>query len=115
MLCDSLFPTHLLSHWVRDQGALSLEQAVWRLSGQPAEVFRIRDRGRVASGCFADLVAFDPERVAPLPIERVYDFPAHGERLVAGSVGIEHVWVNGVQSRRRGEDLPGVTAGVPVP
>ena len=104
----------MLSHWVRDQGALSLEQAVWRLSGQPAEVFRIRDRGRVAPGCFADLVAFDPERVAPEPIERVYDFPAHGDRLVAGSIGIEHIWVNGAAIRSCGEDVPGAAPGVAV-
>jgi N-acyl-D-aspartate/D-glutamate deacylase len=114
MLCDSLFPTHLLSHWVREQGVLTLEEAVWRLSGQPAEVFRIRDRGRVAPGYFADLVAFDPARVAPQPIERVYDFPAKGERLVAGSIGIEHVWVNGKPIRSSGKDLPGAAPGVAV-
>ena len=114
MLCDSLFPTHLLSHWVRDQGVLSLEQAVWRLSGQPAEVFRLRDRGRVAQGCFADLVAFDSELVAPLPIERIYDFPAGGDRLSAGSIGIEHVWVNGEPVRRLGQDIPGAAPGVTV-
>jgi N-acyl-D-aspartate/D-glutamate deacylase len=99
---------------VREQGVLTLEEAVWRLSGQPAEVFRIRDRGRVAPGYFADLVAFDPARVAPQPIERVYDFPAKGERLVARSIGIEHVWVNGKPIRSSGKDLAGAAPGVAV-
>ena len=85
-----------------------------RRSGQPAEVFRIRDRGQVRPGYFADLVAFDPVRVAPLPIERVYDFPARGDRLLAGSVGIEHIWVNGTAIRSSGQDVPGATPGVAV-
>ena len=111
-ICDSNFPSHLLSHWVRDEGALSLEQAVWRLSGQPAEVFGLRDRGRIAPGLRADLVAFDPGTVAPVEVERVWDFPAEGNRLVSRSRGIEHVWVNGCAIRRDGVDVPGATPGV---
>ena len=45
---------------------------------------------------------------------RVYDFPAGGDRLVAGSVGIEFVWVNGVAIRENGSDVPGAAPGVSV-
>lgn len=110
-LCDAVFPTHLLSHWVRDRGALDLETAVWRLAGQPAEVFGLHDRGRVAPGLAADLVAFDADRVAPHDLERRWDLPAEGDRLVAGADGIEHVWVNGQRVVTDGEDTaahPGV-------
>ena len=110
-LCDANFSTHLLSVWVRERGVLSLEQAVWRLSGQAAEVFRLEGRGRIVEGGAADLVVFDPDTVASGPQERVWDLPAGADRLIARSRGIEHVWVNGTAIRRDGEDLdarPGV-------
>ncbi len=110
-LCDANFSTHLLSVWVRERGVLSLEQAVWRLSGQAAEVFRLEGRGRIVEGGAADLVVFDPDTVASEPQERVWDLPAGADRLIARSRGIEHVWVNGTAIRRDGEDLdarPGV-------
>ena len=104
-LCDANFSTHLLSVWVRERGVLSLEQAVWRLSGQAAEVFRLEGRGRIVEGGAADLVVFDPDTVASEPLERVWDLPAGADRLIAHSRGIEHVWVNGTAIRRDGEDL----------
>ena len=111
MVCDSCYPSHVLGHWTRDQGAFTLEQAVWRMTGQPADVFRIPDRGYVREGMMADLVAFDPDTVAALPNERVYDFPDATDRLVSHNVGVEHVWVAGTAIRRAGQDVdaaPGV-------
>ncbi len=108
---DARFPTHLLGYWVRERGVLDLEFAVWRLTGQPAEFLKLADRGTVRQGCQADLVAFDPERVGDLPLERLYDLPTGADRLVAPSTGIEHVWVNGRPVRRDGQPVdegPGV-------
>jgi N-acyl-D-aspartate/D-glutamate deacylase len=110
MLCDSNYPTYTLRFWVREQHALTLEEAVWRMSGQPAELWGLRDRGVIEAGKVADLIAFDPERVGESPNERVHDFPADGERLISRSVGIEHIWVNGVAIRRDGIDVD-VTPG----
>jgi N-acyl-D-aspartate/D-glutamate deacylase len=110
-LCDASYPSYLLAFWVREQGVLSLEDAVWRLTGQPASVFRLGDRGRVQPGAVADLVAFDADTVAPTGLERVRDFPADGERLVERSTGIEHVWVGGQMTIAGGRELPGVRAG----
>ncbi|MHB8670324.1 MAG: N-acyl-D-amino-acid deacylase family protein [Acidimicrobiales bacterium] len=104
-ICDARFATHLLGHWVRERGALSLEEAVWRLSGQAAEVFGIARRGRIVEGWAADLVAFDPDRVGDEPPERVWDLPGGADRLVSRSSGIEHVWVNGAPTRTDGKDL----------
>jgi N-acyl-D-aspartate/D-glutamate deacylase len=104
-LCDANFSTHLLSEWTRERGVLTLEQAVWRLTGQAAEVFRLEGRGRIAEGYAADLVAFDPDEVGSGPLERVWDLPAGADRLIAHSRGIEHVWVNGTATRRDGDDL----------
>ena len=60
-LCDACYSTHLLGHWVRERKALSLEDAVWRLTGHPHQAFRIPERGLVQEGFLADLVAFDPD------------------------------------------------------
>ena len=110
-LCDACYSTHLLGHWVRERQAISLEDAVWRLTGQPHQAFRIAERGLVREGYFADLVAFDPERVGTTPAERVYDQPGGADRLVVGSTGIERMWVNGVATRIDGEEVPDVAAG----
>jgi N-acyl-D-amino-acid deacylase len=110
-LCDACFSTDLLGHWVRDRKALSLEDAVWRLTGHPHQAFRIADRGMVREGFYADLVAFDPDTVGCSPVERVRDQPGGADRLVVRSTGIEHVWVNGTAIRVSGEDLTGVNTG----
>jgi N-acyl-D-aspartate/D-glutamate deacylase len=103
--CDASFATYLLGHWCREVGALSLEQAVWRLTGQPASVYRIRDRGTVSAGAIADLVAFDPQTVSALPLEQVNDLPAGATRLVSRSTGIDSIWVAGRLTRRHEVDL----------
>jgi N-acyl-D-aspartate/D-glutamate deacylase len=110
-LCDACYSTHLLGHWVRERKALTLEDAVWRLTGHPHQAFRVPERGLVREGYFADLVAFDPVAVGTTPVERVHDQPGGADRLVVGSTGIEHTWVNGVPTRTAGEDVAGATPG----
>ncbi|CAI7975974.1 N-acyl-D-amino-acid deacylase [Frankia sp. Hr75.2] len=110
-LCDACYSTHLLGHWVRERGAIALEDAVWRLTGHPHQAFRVDGRGLVKEGFHADLVAFDPATVGTTPVERVYDQPGGADRLVVRSTGIEHVWVNGVATRSYGKDIPGATPG----
>ncbi len=76
-LCDACYSTHLLGHWVREDGALSLEQAaVHRLTGATAALFGLSDRGRLAVGLPADIVVFDPATVGASALERVNDLPA---------------------------------------
>ncbi len=109
-LCDQGFTTSLLGHWVRERGTLSLEQAVRLLTAVPAERYGIRNRGRLAPGHAADLVLFDPARVATEPTEMVHDLP-HGERrLLQRATGIEWVFVNGrpvVERGRPAANRPG--------
>jgi N-acyl-D-aspartate/D-glutamate deacylase len=94
-LCDACAPTYLLSYWHRQRGVLSLEQAVWRLTGQPAAVFGMSGRGSITPGSVADLVVFDPTTVGPREPERVADLPGGAERIVVRASGIEFVFVNG--------------------
>ncbi|NKQ54456.1 amidohydrolase family protein [Amycolatopsis sp. K13G38] len=110
-LCDACYSTHLLGHWVRERKALSLEDAVWRLTGHPHRAFRIAGRGLVREGFFADLVAFDPDTVGTTPVERVRDQPGGADRLLVRSTGVENMWVNGVATRRGGEEIAGAAPG----
>jgi N-acyl-D-aspartate/D-glutamate deacylase len=110
-ICDACFSTHLLGHWVREVGAISLEQAVHRLTAHAAHVFRIPDRGTIQPGAFADLCAFDPDTVGVAGTDRVFDLPSGADRLLARSSGIEHVWVNGEAIRLDGKDVDGARPG----
>jgi N-acyl-D-amino-acid deacylase len=112
MLCDSCYPSYTLRYWVREEGVLSLEEAIWRMAGQPASLWGITDRGTIEPGKVADMVAFDPDAVGETRFERIYDFPANGDRLISRSEGIEHVWVGGTAIRRDGEEVEGVSPGV---
>jgi N-acyl-D-amino-acid deacylase len=104
-LCDSCFSTHLLSRWVRERRAFTLEEAVRKLTSEPADIFGITDRGTLAMGRPADVVVFDPETVGCSDLRRVNDQPAGADRLVADASGIDAVVVNGMLLRRDGADV----------
>ena len=94
-LCDQGFTSYLLGHWVRELRALALEEAVRLVTSVPAERYGLHGRGRLAPGCAADLVLFDPARVAMRPTEMVYDLPRGQRRLLQRAEGIVDVLVNG--------------------
>ena len=99
-LCDACFSTDLLGNWVRERGVMPLERAIHKLTGEPAHVYGLADRGTVEVGKAADLCVFDPHTVSPGPMRRVRDFPADGERLTTDApVGMTHTLVNGVPIR----------------
>jgi N-acyl-D-amino-acid deacylase len=96
MLCDSGYPTFLLGTWVRERGVLSMEEAVRRLTSDPADMFGIKGRGRLEAGVAADVTIFDPATVGSKNRgERRYDLPGGGKRMVMPSKGVEHTFVNG--------------------
>ena len=111
MLCDSGYPTYVLGTWVRERKVLTLEEAVRRMSSDPADFFGIAQRGKIAPGMAADLVVFDPATVgsAGKP-ERLYDLPGGAKRMVMRSRGIEYTLVNGVVTWEKGA-LTGAAAG----
>jgi N-acyl-D-aspartate/D-glutamate deacylase len=111
MLCDAGYPTYLLGTWVRERQALTLEEGVRRLTSDPAEVFGIRDRGRLAPGLAADLAIFDATRVGSTNRgERRFDLPGGAKRMVMPSRGVEYTVVNGAVTWKDGK-LTGATAG----
>jgi len=95
------FP-RVLAGVVRDRRTLTLEEAIHRMSGLAATHMALEDRGVIRPGARADLVLLDPERVQDR---------ATPEDPQAVSIGIERVWVNGVEVYRDGKvtgERPGV-------
>ncbi|HVK85299.1 MAG TPA: amidohydrolase family protein [Kofleriaceae bacterium] len=109
-ICDMRYPTVLLGDWVREGQALSLEQAIWKLTGHPAKVFGIARRGQLKPGFHADITLFDPKTIGSEPPVFVDDLPAGGSRLIAKARGIVATFIDGVQVMREGAEtgaLPG--------
>ena len=102
-IMDSSLQTHVLSHWVREKRALTLEEAVHMLTEQPARAWGFDDRGRLKEGLAADIIIFDADRIAPLMPEVKHDLPAGARRLVQKAAGISHTIVNGEVLMRDGE------------
>ena len=94
--CDAGFGLHFLAHWVRDTGTFTLEEAVRRLTSDPARKYRIPDRGLIAPGKWADLLLFDPARVGVSGLARQRDLPGGGARMIRSPLGVHGVWVNGL-------------------
>jgi N-acyl-D-aspartate/D-glutamate deacylase len=94
-LSDQGFTTHLLSHWVRERQALSLEEAVRLLTSAPARLYGLGRRGEIRPGYAADLVLFAPATVGLQRTELVADLPGGAARLIQRATGVEYVMVNG--------------------
>lgn len=89
------FP-RVLGHYARREGLMPLETAIHKMTGMPAARVGLRDRGRLAVGAAADIVVFDPDRIADrATFEAPHQYP----------VGIAHVLVNGRFTLRNGEHL----------
>jgi N-acyl-D-amino-acid deacylase len=102
-----------LGRYVRDEKIVPLEEAIRRLSALPAENLRIKERGRLAEGFFADVVIFDPATIRDhATFEKPHQY----------STGVMHVFVNGAHVLKDGEHTgakpgrvvrgPGYRAGV---
>lgn len=93
--CGAGDTSYLLARWVRDLKAFTLERAVRRLTGELADAFGIRNRGRLVPGQAADLVLFDPDTIDRGGEDFVSDVPGGGNRYVRHATGIRLVAVNG--------------------
>ncbi len=86
---------YLFSQFVRATGAMRTEQAVRRLTLEPALAWGLRDRGLLNPGYAADLVLFDPDTIDRGEEVGVSDLPGDGFRYIRHSVGVDTVIVNG--------------------
>ncbi|TXD72341.1 N-acyl-D-amino-acid deacylase family protein [Aequorivita antarctica] len=91
----------LLGKYVRDEKVISLEEAIYKLTSLPATNLKIKKRGALKEGYFADLALFDPKTIQD---------QATFEKPMQYATGMRHVFVNGVQVLKDGEHtgaLPG--------
>jgi len=84
----------LLGKYVRDEHVIPMEEAIRKLTSFPAATLRLKDRGRLQKGYFADVVVFDPKTIAD---HSTYEKPHQY------ATGVKHVWVNGGQVLKDGE------------
>ena len=94
-LCDAGFGLFFIRHWALDTGTFTLSRAIQKLTSDQAAKYRIKKRGKIKTGYFADLVLFDPESVGISKLYRLNDLPGSGSRLMRNPTGINGVWVNG--------------------
>ena len=109
-IMDSSLQTHLLSHWVRDQEAFTLEQAVRMITYDTATNWGFHDRGLLREGLAADIVVFDPDGITPRMPEVVNDLPAGARRLKQYADGLKATVINGeivLQDNEHTGALPG--------
>ena len=109
-IMDSSLQTHLLSHWVREKEAMTLEDAVRQLSFVPASHWGLTGRGLLREGWNADVAIFNPDTVEPQVPELSYDLPSGARRLKQKANGFLATVVNGEVVLRNNEHtgaLPG--------
>jgi N-acyl-D-aspartate/D-glutamate deacylase len=109
-MCGAPYTTRFLGDMIRGRRLVPLEEAVRMITDQPAQLFGLRDRGRLAVGAHADVVVFDPETIGAGAATLVADLPGNAARLTSTAEGIVHVFVNGVETVTNNEST-GATPG----
>jgi len=109
---DAGYGLYMLQRWVRENKLMSIEEAIYNLTGKQADIYRIDQRGRLVPGQYADMMLFDPDEVAVSQSYRVSDLPGGGSRLNIDGKGIKGVWINGKRVLEDGDlisknNLPG--------
>ena len=95
LVMDAGWTSFFLSHWHRDMGVFSIEEAIHMLTAKQNRVLRMPDRGTLAVGNKADINVLDISRVEERQPRRVYDFPGGAPRLIQRGVGYLNTFVNG--------------------
>jgi len=97
------YATKMLGEAVRKRGLLDMEEAIAMLTSVPADLYGLKDRGRLAEGSFADIIVLDENVVGSGETGIRNDLPEGAPRLYAGAHGIDQVICNGSQIVRDGE------------
>jgi N-acyl-D-aspartate/D-glutamate deacylase len=109
-MCGAPYTTRFLGDTLRGRKLLPLEVAVRMITDEPAQLFGLRERGRLEVGYHADVVVFDPETVGAEAATLVNDLPGGSARLTSGAEGVEHVFVNGIETVTKNQPT-GATPG----
>ncbi len=93
---------YLFSEFVRKSGALTLEEAIKKITADTADIWGLKERGRLREGYAADIVVFDPDNIARGEERPVYDMPGEGMRYIRDAIGVDAVLVNGAVAYANG-------------
>ena len=102
LLASFNYATEVLGKAVRQRKLLPLEEAINLITDTPAQLYGLRERGRVEEGWKADVVVLDPDTIGSHDVRMRMDLPGGAGRLYAEADGIEHVLVNGAAIVRDG-------------
>ncbi len=92
---DAGYGLYMLQKWVRENEIMSIEEAIYNLTGKQADIYRIDQRGRLVPGQYADMMLINPDKVGVSQSYRVNDLPGGSSRLNIDGHGIYGVWING--------------------
>ena len=96
-MMNSVWPIYFLSHWVRDNEVISLEQAHYKMSALPAWFADFIDRGTLRVGDWADIIVYNLEELGHMYEKSIFhtDFPGGERRLIQKPTGLRYTIVNG--------------------
>jgi N-acyl-D-aspartate/D-glutamate deacylase len=97
-MCGAPYTTRFLADCLHGRKLATLERAVQMITDEPAQLFGLNDRGRLAPGYHADIVVFDPDTVGAEHATLVHDLPGGSARLTAKATGVVRVLVNGIET-----------------
>jgi N-acyl-D-aspartate/D-glutamate deacylase len=97
-MCGAPYTTRFIGDCLRGRKLTTVERAVQMLTDEPAQLFGLEQRGRIAEGFHADVVVFDPDQIGSEHATLVHDLPGGTPRLTAAATGIVRVLVNGVET-----------------
>jgi N-acyl-D-aspartate/D-glutamate deacylase len=103
MIAAFRYSTGFLQEAVRERALLPYEEAIHYLTGAPARLYGLRGRGVLAERAHADLLVLDPDAVGSGPVGTRFDLPGGAGRLYADALGIDNVFVGGVEIAAAGE------------
>ena len=95
LLASFNYATEVLGKAVRQRQLLPLEEAINLLTDTPAQLYGLKERGRVVESWKADVVVLDPDTIGSHDVRMRMDLPGGAGRLYAEADGIDHVLVNG--------------------
>ena len=110
MIMDASLPTYFLTYWVRERGLFGVEQAIHKLTGEPAALFELDGRGLLREGAKADINIIDFDGMRLHGPHFVHDLPAGAGRYVQKAEGYSRMYVNGELFMQDGEHA-GALAG----
>jgi N-acyl-D-aspartate/D-glutamate deacylase len=110
MMVGADFPTRCMGELVRDRQIFTVQEMVHQFTYVPAQLYGLKDIGRLAKGMRADIVVFDLDQIGATAMQTVTDLPGGASRLSTQATGVEHVLTGGTEVVRHGQftgNLPG--------